>query len=304
MKLSIRSRIFIILGILTIASLLVVWMVVYPKYETLAIAERLSAVQQLQTYSIDNLDRAITDWSHDPRVIASQVAERPKEGEMVLRTMMMLHPEIIHIKVQSPKLTDELTSQNTSYSPVMVQIADSSWVPSKLDSLLQIAWINRTEEPEQLFVTQTRFQVQSIPFFLTIVWDAKRLNDIIAGVPLGLDYSVSVQSNASVLVHNTSSFNLNGTSSLTEGGDAIRRIREEATTWHLLTSALHSVQLWIIIAVPEKTITRPVENLMLYSTSLVIGILLLLLVLGWLLSYQTRQPKNTVTTDTNKASAQ
>lgn len=302
MKLSIRNRIFITLSILTITSLLVVWTVVYPKYEAMAIADRLYTIQRLQTYSIENLDRAITDWSNDVRIIASQVAERPKEGEMVLRTMMTLHPEIIHIKVQSPKLTDELTSQNTAYSPITIQIADSLWVPSKLDSVLHIAWINRTEEPKQLFVMQTRFQVQNVPFFLTIIWDAKRLNDIIAGLPLDQDYSVSIQSTASVIIHNTSSFNPNGTSSLTEGGNTIRRIQEEATTWHLLTSALHSVQLWMIIAVPEKTITKPVEHLMLYSTSLVIGILLLLLVLGWLLSCQIRQPKNKITTEKNDES--
>ena len=111
MRLSFQNRIFFVIGIITFLLLLIVWTVVRPKYETSVISGRITSVQQLQIYAIENLDRSIASWSDVPKFIAWQVTERPNEGEVILRMMMTLHPEIIQIRIQSPKLTDELVSQ-------------------------------------------------------------------------------------------------------------------------------------------------------------------------------------------------
>ena len=290
MKLSLQSRILIVLIIITIALLLVIWTVVRPKYEASVVTERLTIIQQLQNYSIENLDRTITSWSNVVRFIAWQVSERPKEGEIVLRTMMTLHPEIIQIRINSPKLTDELTSQNTSYQTLNLQVKDSIWLYSKLDTLLRIAWLSQTSSPQQIFAMRTRFQVQKIPFVITVMWNANRLHEIIAGLPLGEDYSVSVQSSSSVLVQNNSSFQPIEAYNVLDRISTLQSIQQKNTSWRVLTSAFQSVQLWMIVAVPEKIIIKPVEDLMLYSSSLIVGISFLLLILGWILSHQISQP--------------
>lgn len=132
MRLSFQNRIFIVIGIITILTLFFVWNVVRPKYEASVITERLTSVQQLQIYAVENLDRSIASWSEVTRFIAWQITERPNEGEIILRMMMTLHPEIIQIKIQSPKLSDELTSQNVSYPAVNVQVRDDAWYLQKL----------------------------------------------------------------------------------------------------------------------------------------------------------------------------
>ena len=176
MKLSLQNRIFIIVGIFTVLALLAVWKILRPKYEASVIAERMKTIQQVQSYVIEDIDHTIASWSNVTHFIASEVTERPKEGEIILRSMVALHPEIIQIKIQSPNLSDELTSQNTMYPRPNLQINDSIWVRSKMDSVLQIAWFHDTSSHRQYFITQKRFQVQNIPFVLTVVWDAKRLN--------------------------------------------------------------------------------------------------------------------------------
>jgi signal transduction histidine kinase len=302
LRLSLRNRFFIVLGIITLLTLLIIWTVVRPKYEASVIAERLTVVQQLQSYTIENLDHTITSWSSVTRFIVSQVIEHPKEGEILLRSMMSLHPEIIQIKIHSPKLPDELTSQNTSYSAFNVLMKDSAWVFSKIDTALRVQWINDTLQHQELFVMQTRFNVQNIPFILTVTWDAKKLDPLFTSLPIGENYSASIRSSSAVLIQNQSSFktvNIHGTE---EQISAIQNVRQNESNWRVLISALKTAQLWLIIAVPEEMILKPVEDLMLFFSSLILGLAFIMLILGWLLTRQINRPIARLVGDVQKLS--
>ena len=301
MKLSLLNKILIALGIITAMSLLLVWMVVRPKYEASVLAERLSVIQQFQKSTLDDLDHAIAGWSHIPRFIISQVTEKPNEGESILRMMMTLHPEIIQMRIHSSGLSDELRSQNTSYPMLNLQISDSVWVRSKVDSALYIAWLNRTELPTQLFAMQTQFQVQHIPFLLTVVWDAKRLNDILAGLPFNKDYSVSIHSLSGGITQNASSFKLDEIHTSTDTLSTVQIVHEGTRSWRIFTSAFQSAQLWMVVAVPEEIFTKPVEVFLLYSASLIVGLMLIMAILGWLLSHQMKRFIEKMKTSTGTA---
>jgi hypothetical protein len=289
MKLSLFNKILIALGIITAVSLLLVWTVVRPKYEASVLAERFTIIQQLQKSFMDDLDHTIAGWSHVPRFIISQVTERPNEGESILRMMMTLHPEIIQMRIHASGHSDELRSQNTSYPTFNVQFSDSIWVRSKVDSALHIAWLNRTDLPTQIFAIQTQFQVRQIPFMLTVVWDAKRLNDILAELPFDKDYSVSIHSLSDVITQNGSSFKLDGLRTSMDTLSTVQIVHERTRSWRVLTSAFQSAQLWMVVAIPEEIFTKPVEDFLLYSASLIVGLMLLMAILGWLLSHQMKR---------------
>ena len=205
-KLSLQIRIFIIICIFAVLALLVVWALLRPKYEGSMNAERMKTIRHLQSYVVEDIDHTIANWTHITQFIASEVTERPKEGGLVLRSMVALHPEIIQIKIRSPKLSDELTSQNILYARPNMEIKDSVWVRSKTDSMLQIAWMNDSSSRQNIFATQKQFKIQNIPFVITVVWEAKKLNAVFAELPLGEGYFASIQSATSVLMQNTSSF--------------------------------------------------------------------------------------------------
>ena len=86
MKLSLRNRIFIIIGLFVVLTLLALWTILRPKYEASVIAERMNTIQRLQTYAIKDFDNTIASWSNVTHFIALQVTERPKEGEIILRS--------------------------------------------------------------------------------------------------------------------------------------------------------------------------------------------------------------------------
>lgn len=290
MKLSLQNRIFIIVGIFAVLALLGLWTVLRPKYEASVISDRTNTIRHLQSYAIKDLDHIIESWSDVTHFIAWQVTERPKEGEIVLRSMVTLHPEIIQIKIRSLKLSDELTSQNTAYPPPNLQVKDSMWVRSKMDSVLQVAWLNDTSAHRQFFITQTRFRVETIPFILTVVWDAKKLNTIFAELPFSEGYSANIQSASSLLLQNTSSFKAMGVLSMQESAMTPQSVHQNESHWSVLTSAFQTVQLWMTIAVPEKTILKPVEDLLLYSTISIIGLAFIMCLVGWILCFQIKRP--------------
>jgi hypothetical protein len=289
MRLSLLKKILVAICLITAAALLYIWFVVRPKYEASIIAERLNAVQQLQKSSIDNLDHTIAGWSRIPRFIIAQVTERPNEGETILRMMMTLHPEIIEMRIHSSGPSDELMSRDTTYPLLNLQFSDSIWEQSKVDSALQIKWINRSDIPLQLLAMQMHFQVNQMPFTLTIVWNAKRLSDILGGFPFEKEYSVSIRSLSGIIAQNTSSFNSDEIHTSINTSDTVQIVHEGIHSWHVLKSALKSAQLWLVVAIPGNIFIKPFEDFLLYSAVLIVGPMLILTILGWLLSYQIKR---------------
>jgi hypothetical protein len=238
---------------------------------------------------MDDLDHTIEDWSHIPQYIISQVTEKPNEGESILRMMMTLHPEIIQMRIHASGTSDELRSQNTSYPSFNVQFSDSVWVHSKIDTALYIAWISRTDLPAQIFAMQTQFQVHQIPFILTVVLDAKRLNDILAKLPFDKDYSVSIHSSSGIITQNASSFNFDRVRASMDTLSTVQIVHEGKHSWRVLSSVFRSTQLRMVVAIPEEIFTKPVEDFLLYSASLIVGLMLLMAILGWLLLHQMKR---------------
>jgi hypothetical protein len=289
MKLSLFVRILITLTLVTAAAILYVWFIVRPTYEASVLAERLTVIQQLQKSSIVNLDQTISTWSRVSQFTASQVQERPKEGELILQSMMTLHPEIMHMRIFSTGLTDELTSQSTAYPTVHFELKDYQWVHSKNDTTLRVAWLSQKDSTTHLFATQTQFHVQQIPFVLTIVWDANQLNTIFSELPFDKNHAVYIYSPTGIVLHNASSLSLDETYKLADTLHAVQYIQGETDSWHVLTYTFHSAYFWMAVVVPEKVLAQPVENFLLFSITLIVGLMLVMVILGWVLQRQTKK---------------
>jgi hypothetical protein len=216
--------------------------------------------------------------------------------------MVALHPEIIQIKIHSPNLSDELTSQNTMYSRPNLQIHDSVWVRSKMDSILRIAWLHDTSSHQNIFVMQKRFQVQNIPFVLTLMWDAGKLNTLFTELPLDEGYFSSIQSASSVLLQNSSSLKAIGVYNVHESAAVIQRVHQNNSQWLVLSSTFQTVELWMTIAVPDTMVLKPVEDLLFYSSISIIGLACIMLLFGWMLSYQIKRPMVRLVKDVQRLS--
>jgi signal transduction histidine kinase len=70
----------------------------------------------------------------------------------------------------------------------------------------------------------------------------------------------------------------------------MQNVRQGEQTWRVLSSSFQTVQLWMIVAIPETAILKPVNDLLLYTTSLVIILAVIILFVGWVLSRQISRP--------------
>jgi hypothetical protein len=203
--------------------------------------------------------------------------------------MMSLHPEIIQMRINSAGLSDELMSQNTSYPILNWKITDSMWVHSKIDSTLRIAWIKATDTTIHVFALQKNFQVQKIPFILTIIADAKQFHDFLSDQPFGKDYSMSIYSASGIILQDTLSFKPGRPYVTMEKSNSVQSVQERSSSWRVLTSTFQSAQLWMNVAVPEKTLLKPVEDFLFYSSFIIIGLMFIISILGWWVSHQMKK---------------
>lgn len=290
LRLSLQGRILLGLAILAVVLLSVLWILVRPKYETSVVSERITIVQQLQSYVIENLDKQISEWVSASRSIAWEIAEHPRDGESLLRSTISLFPEIVQIKIQSPELPDELTSQNTAYPVPAVQPAEHQFVPSA-DSIVQLAWLTAVPgTPSTMMVMRTRFQVSGRMFMMSVIWDAKSLQHYIERLPLGTDYYLRIYSKSFVVFENRPEKAFTDSVHTQQHMNDLRKVKSAGGEWRVITGTFRSTDLTMLVAVPEGAILEPVHQLLVYSSTFIVGFLLVLLLLGWMLSYQISRP--------------
>ncbi len=299
-RLSLQNRIFLSLGGLALIALFVVWIIIRPKYEKGVVTERITILQQMQSYEVQNIDRQIASWIITTKSVAIQMMEQPKGGEALLVNAMTLFPNIVQIRVYSPGLPEEINSQNEKYPIPAHKTADSLFVPSS-DPDVKAAWMTGlSSNPPNVFVTRTSFRSIGRIFFVDVIWDADILHQYLTRLPLGATYFLSVYAKDHVVYENRSDLRIMDTSFAYEQTNSLRVIHFANENWQTVTGTFQNAQMDVVVAVPEATIVEPVRQLLVFSSTLIIAIMCALLVLGWVLSRQISRPISMLVKDVER----
>lgn len=298
MNLSLQTRIFLVLVIGSILVLGVLWIGVRPAYEQRVLDERSTIIQNIQNYTIETLDKQFTAWLNTTKGITSQLLESPREGEAFVRHTMVLHPEIIRIRIHSPELPDELVSQNTQYR---VPTHDCEAVPriAVFDSSVFIGWA----QSDSVFITQAVFSLAGTRFFTTIWWDAQQLHELLHKLPFGTEYAVALLADTVQLFGNVDPAVHSALRSIDTRVNRFQTFIFNGSAWYGIGASLRSAPLKLLVAVPERVIKEPVDELLFYSTTAVGVLFVLLIIGGWLLSYQISKPIHRLVQDVERLSA-
>lgn len=289
-RLSLQNRIFLSLGGLTLIALFVVWIIIRPEYEKGVVNGRITILQQMQSYEVQNIDRQIASWITTTKSVALQMMEQPKGGEALLVNAMTLFPNIVQIRVYSPGLPEEINSQNVRYPAPAHKTADSLFVSSS-DPGVKTAWMTGlSSKPPNVFVTRTSFRSIGRTFFVDVVWDADILQQYLTRLPLGSSYFLSVYAKHHVVYENRSDMRIIDTSFAYKQTNNLHVIHFADENWQTVTSTFQNAQMDVVVAVPEATIVEPVRQLLVFSSTLIIAIMCALLILGWVLSRQISRP--------------
>lgn len=297
---SLQQRIFLFGGTLAVTVILVLWLVVRPKYEASVIDERLTIVQQLQTYSMQNIDQRFENWTNIARYVAWQASIHPSGLDLLLRQFMILNPSLVEIRLSSPSLSDELTSRNTDYKPITLNIPDTAWIASRVDSTVHTAWIYASDEGLNLAVIQKHFLLHNIQLIVTVVADAKAIVNSLENLPLGEDYSASIVGPNGVVFSSRSSFSPSHQVEILDKVSQLQTVSFQGNTWRVITSGFRSADFWMTVAIPEAVIVKPVHELFLYSTLVVAALTSLILAFGWFVARQISKPVSRIVEDVEK----
>ncbi|MDE3056774.1 MAG: PAS domain S-box protein [Bacteroidota bacterium] len=301
--LSLQQRVFLFGGTLVLTVILVLWLVVRPKYEASVIDERLTIVQQLQSYSMRNIDQKLEGWTNVARYVAWQASSHPSGLDLLLRQFMILNSDLVEIKLSSPSMNDELVSRNTDYEPVTFNVPDTDWLPSKIDTTIQTAQVHLRGRGLNLAVLRKHFSFRNIQLVVTVVADAKAVIQSLANLPLGDEYSASIVGPRGVVFSNHSPFVPPRMKETTDNISRLQTVFFKGNKWRVITAGFHSANFWMVIALPEALIVKPVRNLFLYSTLVVAALTSLVLVFGWFVARQISKPVSLVVEDVEKLSA-
>jgi len=289
-RLTLRNRIFLSIGSLAFAALLVVWIIIRPLYEKSVVSERITILQQLQSYEVQNVDGQMRAWISATKSISAQLVDDPKGGEALLVNAITLFPNIVQIRVYSPSISEQLNGQNITYPPPSFQVADSMFVASS-DPTVKLAWLTGLSgEPSEAFATRTTFRVAGRLFFVNIIWDAGVLQRYLTKLPFGSTYFLGIFAGNYVVYGNRSDIPVIDTSFVYRRTNNLRLVRLANEDWQTATSTFQNARMNVVAAVPEKAIVAPVRQLLIYSSTLIIAIMVVLLILGWFLSNQITKP--------------
>lgn len=229
-------------------------------------------LRQLNRVVVDIVDRRMDLWQRATAALASEIARRPGEAEALLRSAIAVWPSIVQSTVASTEAPDQLVSRNTTYPDIALTLADSSWVASRIDSSMAVAWIHDTTALPSKFLAHRTFRVGTKRFYITILWDAATLDDaVLRGLSLDTVF-------AAFIGNTTHAFRIlpKFSPGLLAGvpvSPAIAELRDDdGGVWLSTMDNSRSADIRVVTAISKTPLLSPLRQSLLLSSLLIIGL--------------------------------
>lgn len=301
LSLSLQQRIFIAVGLFVGLTLGIIWIFIRPSYERTVVEERTTIVQQIQQYAVQTSDEKFAGWINVNRFLAYQAESQPRELNVAMRQNIALKPNIIQIIVSSPDVNDELVVTNTEYTGFRYLPPLSGWMSSKNDSTTMVQLDYDAVRSAVLFSVRNDFRMGGKRFSVTTIANA---NDIVTNftkIPIDGEFGSMLHAGNRIIYKN----NFAGDSALIPtiaNVNLLRTVKIGGENFLVLSSEFRSIPYSSTILLPEELFLRPVRTLFYYSAVLILGLMAVVVVLGWIVSYQISKPVSQLVRDVERLS--
>jgi len=278
--LSLGNRVFLLVGSLLTVSIILIWGVIFPQYQQAVLEERLTIIAEQQNYAI--------------RFISNALLTRPNEFDEILKNEISLNPEIIKVQVLDLITNEEIQAQNTNYSNLSIKTLCLFSEKLPANGSIKIAFQPKSDSLPPFFVFTQQVVVKDAICSVVCFFDASSFKQSLLEIPIGEGIIVKVKNKRKVLFENTSAGSLpefQNTQSVT----TIKQFDFNDKSWHVLISPVVQTPYEMILAVPESLILNPARHLLLYSTTFMLGVLILMTGIGWVISKQVTKPVQKLT---------
>ncbi len=288
-SLSFHHRIFLLVGSFAAISIFVLWFLVRPLYEDQIVEERSTVVQQLQHYALRNADEQLRRWIDVALYLSWNLQHRPSDTDVLMRQQIAFDTAVVQIVVSSPNLQDEFVVTSSLYPNAEIRTDESDWLPYDRDSSVLLMWRFDSVSSHSYFGVRKSLTVNDDPLTVTLYTDARPLLQQLASVPIGTDVVVQIRT-ARGRLFRTAPIEFPELPAKNRNVTAVRDVTTGDTEWKLFTSLFSAVPAELIIGIPTATIVAPAQQLLLYSTGIVVALTAFVFLFGWIFSRQLSRP--------------
>lgn len=289
LSLSLQQRIFIAVGLFAILTLGVMWVLVRPSYERSVIDERTTVVQQVQQYAVQRADELFTGWTTVTRYLAHQAETAPEHLDVAMQQNIALRPDILQITITSPSVTEELVVTNAEHRGFDYRPPDDGWRPYPGDTAAAVQ-LHRDAARNKLFFSARRsFTADGRTYTVTTVADAAEAAAAFTDIPIDGGVASLVHDGPRIIVGPPVTLD-SASLSAPANASVLRPVTMLGEPWFMLTARLASAPYTSTVLIPEALFLAPVHRLFYFSAALVLGLVLIVIVLGWVVSYQISRP--------------
>jgi signal transduction histidine kinase/HAMP domain-containing protein len=301
-RLSFQHRIFILIGLFAVVSMSVIWTVVRPRYEQQVVEERTTVVQQLQHFAVRSIDEQLGQWITITHYLAWNLQNRPQDAGILMRQQIAFDTSIVQIVVSSPDLTEDFTATSTAYPTFSYFPQRDAWSELPIDSSTAYLWINDSLSQLKIFGVRKSFLVDSKQYYLTLFADSRSLLHQLNVLPIGGTFAVQI-GNERGFVYSTAEITFPERQENVNNLSVIRDVSIEGTEWKVLSARFSSVPMHMLVAIPSEIILKPVQELLFFSSFIILVVTVLVVVFGWNFSRQLTKPITQLVQDVERLKA-
>ncbi len=297
--LTLRNRIFLISTALVVIAFILMWVFLRPEYKKTIINERTTIVSQLQEYSLKRADETIRDWLNATSILSEDIIQNPGGIELIARRAINYTPGLIRVSINEIGTTQSVEFTQTIFENLTFPSDITSWYESRLDPRTNTAWVFDTTQDFNFLIAQRTLQIDSYanngdsdPLLLTLTmyFNASGIATELRDIPLGGNYTANIvaENGINLFPNQTIEFprELIGDASYSEE----TTVQLGGENWFVMSSRFETIPFWHLIAVEDDFILQPVNNLVLFSALTASGILALMVMFSFYVSFRVNKP--------------
>jgi|GEM_PF-485634 len=298
-NLTLRNRIFLISTALVVIAFVLMWVFIRPEYKKAIINERTTIVSQLQEYSLQRSDETIRDWLNATTFLSEDIIQDPGSIEGIARRAINYTPGLVRVSINEMGSTQSVEFTRTIFENLTFPSDISNWYESRLDPRTNVAWIVDRTQDFNFLVARRALQVESFdsdgnsdPILLTLsmYFNASNIATELRDIPLGGNYAANIVTESGVNLFPNQQIDfpqeLVGDASFSEE----TTVPLEGNEWFVMSSRFETIPFWHLIAVEDDFILQPVNNLILFSVLAASGILALMVMFSFYVSFRVNKP--------------
>ena len=298
-NLTLRNRIFLTSTTLVVIAFILMWTCIRPEYKKVIINERTTIVSQLQEYSLQRVDKTIRDWLNSVSLLADDITQNLTSLENIARKAIDYTPGLVKVSIAEIGTTQSVAFSRSAFEHLSFPTTISTQYESSIEPKTFIAWEIDKAQDFNFFIVQRKIQIEVVnennaynPILLTLTmyFDANNIVNELLHIPLGGEYVANMITESGQNIFPNTTIPVTGELINNISFSTHATIKWNESNWFILSSKFQTIPFWHIIVVNNNFILQPIKNLVLVSSLAASGILALMLMFTFYVSYRVNKP--------------